>query len=342
MKGLRTLWDASLALCLLAALVLLVLVGARLAATRFDRKRAAARARLLPRLLDGDPAQLEPAKGIERGVAAVLTIELAEMTRGTERDVLLARAFALGVTAYFAGRMRSWSAQARLTAVEALAMFEQCREQAVRALDDRNPDVRLGAALALAQHGEAPAPLTILSKLKADEGENSLLLVSLVTDLAERDPGVVAGLLNEKELSYRIKVAAMDALAERGGDYAAMLASIAREYIVHPDLQPRLFRILGRTGHPAVAEAIIEGMASDNWTVRSSAAEAAGKAGVTQAADILGKLLDDTNYWVRYRASEALLRLGPRGVAVLREASGSDDALVASTAAKMLRESRAA
>ena len=342
MTALRSLWELSLALCLFAALALLLLLFARLAATRSTGRRGAARTRLLPLLLDGDPAQLERVAGIDLEVATELTIELAEMTRGSEREVLLTRAAALGVPANLTKRMRAWSAQVRLTVVEALAMFDECREQSVQALDDRNSDVRLGAALALAQRSAAPAPLTILNKLKAEQEENSLLLVSLIADLAETDAEAVAGLLFEKDLSYRAKVAVVDALAKRGGEYAPLLTCMARDCSNEPELQPRLFRALGHTGHPAGTDVIIEGISSDNWTARAAAAEAAGKAGILQAADNLAGLLDDSSYWVRYRASEALLRLGPRGIQVLRAASASEDILVAGTAAKMLREGKAA
>ena len=134
----------------------------------------------------------------------------------------------------------------------------------------------------------------------------------------------------------------MDALAELGGEYAPLLAYMARSAEGEPDLQPRLFRALGRTGHPAGTEAIVHGLSSEEWTVRSSAAEAAGKAGLAQAAARLGELLTDPHYWVRYRASEALLRLGPRGINTLREVSEGDDEEASAVAAKMLAEGRAA
>lgn len=342
MTTLRALWEVSLTLCLVAVLALLVLLSARMIAARLGDRRSGARTRLLTILLDAEPSSLSPISGLELQVAADLTVELAEMTRGSECDVLLARASALGVSDLLVRQLRSHSAQKRLSAVEALAMFDDRREQTVRVLDDPNPDVRLGAALALAQRGSAPDPLTVVHKLKVGEEENSLLLVSLMKDLAETDPESVAGLLFEKDLSYRAKVAAMDALADRGGEYAPMLAYMARDCADEPELQPRIYRALGRMGHPAGAVAIIEGLASDHWTVRGAAAEAAGKAGLAQAADELAGLLDDPNYWVRYRASEALLRLGPRGINALRKASESDDKVVSGVATKMLSEGRAA
>ena len=126
MTTLTNLWFVSLALCLLAALALLVLIGARTAAVRSGEREQAARRTLLPRMLDGDPAALEPLTGLDLRVAADLTMELAEMTRGTERDTLLARAAALGVPGLLEKRLSARSAQTRLSAAEAIAMFDQC------------------------------------------------------------------------------------------------------------------------------------------------------------------------------------------------------------------------
>ncbi|KLE34611.1 HEAT repeat domain-containing protein [Aurantiacibacter luteus] len=342
MTTLTNLWFVSLALCLVAALGLMLLIAARSLSARHGHREEAARRALLPRMLDGDPAGLAPLAGLDLRVATDLTVELAEMTRGSEREALLARAAALGVPGLLEKRLSARSAQVRLSAAEAIAMFDQCHDAATRALDDRNPDVRLGAALALAHRGEAPDPLTVVRKLKVGDEEHSLLLVSLMQDLARTNSEAVAGLLFEKDLSFEAKAAAMDALADLGGEYAPLLAYMARSADGERELQPRIYRALGRTGHPAGAEAIVHGLHSNDWTVRASAAESAGKAGLSQAAARLGEMLADPHYWVRYRASEALLRLGPRGINTLREVSEGEDEGARDVAARMLAEGRAA
>ncbi|GGD65173.1 hypothetical protein GRI62_11500 [Erythrobacter arachoides] len=342
MTTLTNLWLVSLALCMITAIALLVLIGARSVTARFGTREEAARRALLPRMLDGDPALLTQLQGLDLRVACNLTVELAEMTRGSEREALLARATALGVPGLLMRRLRARSAQTRLSAAEAIAMFDQCHDEAHSALDDRNADVRLGAALALAQRGEAPDPLTVVRKLKVGQEEHSLLLVSLMKDLATTNSEAVAGLLFEQGLSSETKVAAMDALADLGGEYAPLLAYMARSAEDEPELQPRIYRALGRTGHPAGAEAILHGLQSDDWTVRSSAAESAGKSRLAQAAGRLGEMLADPHYWVRYRASEALLRLGPRGINTLRDVSRGEDEGARDVATKMLSEGRAA
>lgn len=341
MKSLIFLWEISLVLCGIALVALLVLVAARVVALRGEKRRADLRAQLLPALLAGEGLG-DALTGVPLDVATRLTGELAEMTRGTDREAMLARATVLGVPGLLTRRLHSRSAQVRLAAVETLAMFEQCAGETAAALDDANPDVRLGAALALAQRGEAPPPAVLVEKLKMGSEENSLLLVSLMSDLAKRDPGAVAALLFERDVPVAAKVVATDALAETGGEFTPLLAYMAQQAAGEPELQPRIYRALGRNGHPAGAAAIVSGLDSEEWFVRSSAAEAAGKAGILAAADRLGALLEDENWWVRYRAGEALLRMGARGLAVLRAQGATGSETARNTATALLAEGRAA
>ena len=341
MTSLVLLWDVSLVLCVIGAVALLVLLLARARANRSAASWTQARAAILPQLLDG-PDQPQRLRGTELEVATMLTSELAEMTAGSERAAMLERASAMGVPALLEARLLSRSAQTRLSAVETLSLFPQYGKRVERVLDDPNPDVRLGAALALAQRDDAPPPSLIVEKLRIGCEERSLLLVSMMRDLAEHDAGAVAGLLFEKDVPYEAKVAATDALAIVGPRYAPLLAYMASDSAGESDLQPRIYRALGRLGHPSGRDTILNGLKSEEWPVRASAAEAAGKSGLAEAADTLGELLADENWWVRFRAGEALLRIGPRGLAVLHAAGASELEITRTTAQAILAERQAA
>ena len=164
----------------------------------------------------------------------------------------------------------------------------------------------------------------------------------MMSDLAERNPGAVAAILFDKDLPYEAKVAATDALASCGGEYAPLLAQMATLSAGESDLQPRIYRALGQTGHPAGAAAIEAGLSSSDWPVRASAAEAAGKTGAMHLADELGDMLADVNWWVRFRAGEALLRFGPRGMSVLGRIAESGDETARGAALALIAEKRAA
>ena len=116
-------------------------------------------------------------------------------------------------------------------------------------------------------------------------------------------------------------------------DHAPLVAWMAEAADEESDLRPRIFRALGRIGHPAGHGAIIAGLDSPDWRVRSAAAEAAGRSALKDAVPQLAALLDDDEWWVRLRAGEALARLGAAGKLALHRAAVGD-APIARTAAK--------
>jgi HEAT repeat protein len=86
---------------------------------------------------------------------------------------------------------------------------------------------------------------------------------------------------------------------------------------------PHYLRALAGFGHPAGAPAVDRGLASETWSARAAAAHAAGRIGLAATAPRLAELLDDENWWVRFRAGEALSHLGPEGQNLLVETARS-------------------
>lgn len=339
--SLASLWDVSLTLWGMASLSLAALLLARVIAKGRQERRNEARTRLLPHLLSGENSP-EKLSNLDLKVATALTCELAELTRGSDLEALLARAAALGVPALLSKWLGALSPQKRLTAVETLGLFESEGLEIQRALNDRNRDVRLGAALLLAKRKDGPSPFDMVRKLRIGTVERSLMVASLMSDLASRDPEGVAALLIEKEVPMQAKIAAADALAASGSHYASLLAAMAREPGQDPNMQKRLYRALGKAGHPSGSVAILEGMQSKHADVRAAAAEAAGKVSLSSAIEELASLLSDQSWEVRYQASRALLRLGSGGLNKLWEVAASDDYNSRTTARSILAEAGAA
>ena len=322
MTTLVSLWDFSLLLCSVALLGVAGLLLARVITEGSARRREDMRRKLLPAMIRGEVADVGNSKRVRR-VAATLTLELAELVRGTDREALVTAATATGATEELARRLRARAPQDRLVAAEALAMFPAYTPAVTRiALADPSPDVRLGTALALAQEGRAPPAGELVRKLGIGTSENSLLVVSLMRDLVKTDPQAVEALLYDLDLPDAAKLAATDALAESGAvDHAPLVAWMAEATGEDSDLQPRIFRALGRLGHPAGHDAILTGLDSPSWQVRSSASEAAGRSALKAAVPRLAELLDDDEWWVRFRAGEALARLGSAGRLALHRAA---------------------
>jgi HEAT repeat protein len=338
---LLAIWQLSLLLCAIALFALALILIARVFADRRDGRRAAERRRVSRALMGmADEVPRPPQRGLERQEAARLALELAELVRGPDRAALLANAEQLRIPRVLWERSISRTPQERLLAVEALAMFPSGRERAREMLRDRNPNVRLGAALALAQNEAAPPAGTLVRQLGLGTTERSLLIGSLMRDLVEHDPSSVEDLLGDEEAGDAIKLAAVDALAASGrAEHAPLVAEMAEDAAEDSELLPRIFHALGRIGHPSGHAAILRGLSHPAWPVRAAAAQAAGRCALAEAVELLGDLLRDETWWVRFRAGEALWRLGPRGHAMLGRIAAGDDEL-ASRAARLTLEER--
>lgn len=340
MTALLALWNLSLLLCAIALLALAGILLARLLQERRTERRADERRRITAHLLGGEGVLAVRPKGrLEQDTAAKITLELAEMVRGPERDALLARAGEIGVDRVLMRHSVSRAPQNRLLAAEALAMFPAGRERVRQMLRDTNADVRLGAALALAQNQAAPPARELVKRLSLGTTERSLLTASLMRDLVEADPASVEDLLGDGAIPGATKLAAIDALAATGRvEHAPLVAKMAQDGVHDSDLLARIQHALGRIGHPSGHKAIIQGLANPAWEVRAAAAQAAGNNGLAEAAELLGDLLEDTHWWVRFRSGEALWRLGDHGRNVLRRIARDGAGLARDAAAAMLAE----
>ncbi len=342
MTTLLAIWQLSLLLCAIALFALALILIARVLTERRDARRAAERRRISRALMGmGDETPAPPRRRLERQEAAKLALELAELVRGPDRAALLANAERLRIPRVLWERSVSSTPQERLLAIEALAMFPSGKVRVRELLRDRNANVRLGAALALAQNEAAPPAAELVRTLGLGTSERSLLVGSLMRDLAEHDPASVEALLADEDLGDAIRLAAVDALAASGrAEHAPLVAQMAERAAEDSELLPRIFHAMGRIGHPSGHPAILRGLSHPAWAVRAAAAQAAGTSALIDAVEPLGALLGDDTWWVRFRAGEALWRLGPRGHAVLARVAETGNA-TAAEAARLTLEERA-
>ena len=341
MNSLRALWEFSLALCAIAAITLACLLVARILTEGRAQRREAERNRIKPILLGAEMDEDFPAprRRLEQIEAMRMSVELAEFVRGSDRDALLRRAEQLGIRKTLHKQAVSRIAQDRLLAAEALAMFPEEAERVGSMLDDRNPDVRLGAALAMAQNHVAPPARDLVARLGLGTTEHSLLIVSLMRDLVERDDEDVEAMLYDPSLPDAAKLAATDALAESGRvAQAPLVAWMAEAAAGETELLPRIYHALGRIGHPAGHRAIARGLDHADWQVRAAAAQAAGMTRFIGAIERLVQLLADDEWWVRFRAGEALARLGKPGIEALLQVTSDGHGLARQAARLTIAE----
>jgi HEAT repeat protein len=337
---LRVIWLLSLGLAVVAIAVMLTLIVARLITTHLAERRAVERRKLLPMMLGreaGDAAILRTRPAL----VAELYLELIQLVRGEERTQFVERAERLGIPDQLARQARSGSRRRRVRAVQALCEFVEpvTREALQRALDDGDEDVRLAAAIGLATQGDVADAGKLMDKLALGAAQPSLLVVSLLRRIAENQPDQIKALALQMSGNPEIRLAAIEALATTG-DYS-LVPTVVESALTAEDGSgelPRYLHMLGRLGHPAARPAILAGLSRQDMAARAAAAGAAGRIRLRESADQLALLLDDAEWWVRFRAAEALILLGDPGIARLRAAAVDGSGGAREAAETMLAE----
>ena len=340
MSSLFALWLVSLLISGAALLIMCGLLISRLILARTGRTREAERRRLVPLLLGAgsDESGISRVKG---DLLADLAVELIQLVRGSDRERFVATATRMGVPARLRHHLGSGSARIRLSATEALAEFpdQASVERLNAALRDPNQDVRLSAALSLASIGKAPPARELVDLLAIGTTENSLLTVALFRDIAAQNPDDIKALVLDTTVPPGAKAAAIEALSA-SGDYALVpiITTLAATAATGDVALPRYLKSLGDFGHPAAEPAVRRGLSSPSHEVRAAAAEAAGRIGLSTLAAHLQQLLADPVWRVRFRAGEALARLGEDGAARLRRTAATAGEPARTAAALTLAE----
>ena len=341
MSLLLLIWLASLLLATGALAIMVVLIVSRVLGSRREGLRAARRRALVQQLLRGGVSDGSALRKAPPDLIAQTFRDLIRLVRGDERDALVEQAAQLGVPARLCRLLESGSARDRLSAAQSLADFRDPGTlQALRnALDDRNEDVRLAAALSLAHSGGAAEVHALVERLGLGTEEDSMMIVTLFRTVAEERPHEIKALILRPETNVRARLAAVEALAGTG-DYSLvpLIARLATEADDDSEELPRYLHALGQLGHPAGREAIIHGLNRKAPEARAAAAAAAGEIGLVESMDRLGALLDDADWWVRFRSAEALVRLGDPGLERLKRAARSGLARASEAAGTILAE----
>ena len=227
----------------------------------------------------------------------------------------------------------------RLQAVEMLALLP--REHGIEALErtlgrDRSSEVRVAAAISLAELGALPRLDTVLSRI-GPEGRRSRRLVGLFGRLPkERIPELEAYAADDAHHPF-VRAAIVEALGQ-AGDPRLNDFLLERAAESDAEIAAAAVRGIGRTGGPGSRTLVRRALDHPAWQVRTCAAEAAAQLGDASLAEALTDRLDDLVWAVRYAAGKALRELGPSGMAALRAEADEGTARQRRTAALILAE----
>jgi HEAT repeat protein len=281
---------------------------------RRERRREAIRTRWEPAILDAVAGEAIPGvprlRRGEREGFLLLWNRVQETVAGPVRDRLADLARRAGADAPLRRWLRRPGVRRKLLAIQTAGNLrdERSLKPLLRLLGDRRPFVALCAARALGQidpalTGSAVVPLVaerpdwpfarLAQLLKAAGPANSsaaLARAALAAPTPTRPR--MARLLAEAE--------AVDALP------------VLRKFLDWTDeeeCESACLQALARFRDPADTPRYRSRLGHPSWTVRMHAAAALGPVGLPEDGKALLALLEDPEWWVRYRAARALLQL---------------------------------
>jgi HEAT repeat protein len=236
-----------------------------------------------------------------------------ESVRGEAKQRLNALARDVGADRIALRYLRSRNQRKQLIAILTLGNLEepQALERLVPLLEDASPVVSLRAAQALLRI-EAGAVLRPLFAVLARRADWPLSrVVSLLRELGQ--PAAVTRALAETILASLASphpgqpIARLLKLAE-AGDAERLRPAVLRvlERLQDPEI---VAAALAALRHPADVDLARAHASHPEWLVRKAAAGALGRLGERDDLHLLVKLLGDANWWVRYRAAEAIVGL---------------------------------
>lgn len=283
---------------------------------QLEKKRGLRREAILGQIIRGledpdwDPSLVELVRR-NRRLSADLFSEISELIRGENRDRVLALCREAAIHPWLLGQLRSWNSERRRLAADTLKLFpgEKTVSALVGALDDRAEEVRLTAASSLSALSAMPPLRMLMEKLVEPTRSQSLLLQRLIDSAAVTSPAEVMELARSSPERDFLRPLALSALGKAG--HLSLSSEIA-SFIADDDPEVRAAALasVAALGDFSARDLIKRALSDRVQFVRVRAIAAARALELRDLAPELTLLLDDANWWVRFRASEALAAMG--------------------------------
>lgn len=349
MSVLSAIWWSSLAFAAASVIAMALLIVRRILVDKQLKKRAAQLDELTMLILQylegGDES--EDIVGSVSGMDAVLVGEVASelliVMHGENRTRLVELLEATGAIEDQLRFLRHGNGAERIRAATILGAYD--KPEVVEALHEqlghRSFSVGFAAAKALVELKAIASVRDLVERLEVGTRANSRALRIIFRNMLPDYLMEMIELLHEDVPAY-VKALTIDALG-RSGNYQALetLMLFATNETEPMSVRVEALRAIALLEHPAAQPAVAKCLDDTLWPIRTHAAVCAGRIGLIDTLPRLSELLDDSEWWVRLRAGEALYALGERGIAVLERVK-SDAATSYDTAERVLAEKRLA
>jgi HEAT repeat protein len=212
------------------------------------------------------------------------------------------------------------SAVRRARAAQLLGDLElrEAVPQICELLTDRDHEVRVVAVRALGRIGDAKAAWRMIASLDLRDPVPSLLATQALVQMGRGAEVTLSAALDHPQA--RVRAVCLDALGLLGatGAVSRMARVLADDEVL--DVRVAAATNLGRLGARGALQPLIDSLDPPHPdALRAAAARALGDLGAPAAVPPLAAHLDDGEFQIAHEAAHSLRRLGPPGIAALKE-----------------------
>lgn len=204
-------------------------------------------------------------------------------------------------------------------------------------LKDRSYRVRFMAAEGLAQRDELPNPLNFFRLLNPPVSESSLRLAELFCHAGSDWLSSAIQLQRQGDLPPLFELPLIRAIGNRQLLEGYDLLETAIEDL-DPLIRQEAWRALTELQLPRTRMLLEKGFQDPDQEVRAFTIQCAGVLQAPESIPHLVSLLQKSDWWIQYRAMEALCQMGENGRAVLSELVIGDDEELSQLAISILME----
>lgn len=336
----------------LAALSVLVWLGSffrRQYQLRREARESSAETELTELILDQtaqpkpDVAPLSQLSRLQQGVLLRVLTSLLEQLQGAGRDRLIAVTEAMGIRQTLNEVLRNGRVRDRINVAVVLGNFrdKSAASALTTLLHDSDFGVRLAAARALLNHPHSALTLReFLEALRFSDQDPSIALADIFDRLPSHWHAEAIAMLGDGlPVNWRRMLAIALGRSRTPGALEA-LASLLSER--DPRLRAAAWIGLAELGDPNAHDMLLEGLVDQSPDVRLTACHCAKRLRAVDCIPSLTRLLrTDVDWWVRYRAAQALVSMGGTGRGAILSVSAESRNQTGDVGLLVLRESDA-
>ncbi len=329
---LQAMWTGSLALSLLSLLVMACLILRRLAAQRQEKKMAERRKEIsncmyaaLKSPIALTAASLPAISAAEYPEVIRISLDRLRSLRGEDVRRIVELLELWNLPPYIRKVAGSGRKGRRIQALTLLGYFSDDESLAVLLKHAGAGDtyIQIAALRALALRGAKQHIGQIVASISRSKKTNTLMLSDILHRFGE--PAVPTLLqLAKSDANLDVRVSALKALGSIGS-LAAVDDLISLSGDKAPEIRASAIAALGKIGDDRAADAIVGHLAESDIGVRLQTVQALGRLQISSTMPKLAACLDDDNWWMRFRAAEALHHFGHMGIATLKAFGARND-----------------